>query len=70
MVAVLEPVGLTGLPVGGVTGVVASSGICCTSSVRLGVVGFAGVVTVGSELGLIGVAMVGSTAATTASLGG
>ena len=62
VVAVLA--GLEGLPVGGVTGVVASRGICCTSSVRLGVAGFAAVAGVfGSVATGVTVVVVGSTAA-------
>lgn len=62
----LEPV-VDGLVVGGVTGVVASNGICCTSKVRLGVAvlegGVAGLFgSVG--VGVTGVVMVGSTVAT------
>lgn len=60
VVAVLEAVGVAGLPVGGVTGVVASRGICCTSRVRLGVtaleVGVAGVfgsVAIGVTAGVV-----------------
>ena len=56
VVAVLA--GLDGLPVGGVTGVVASRGIGCTSSVRLGVAGLAAVV---AGAGVFGSAATGAT---------
>ena len=65
VVAVLA--GLVGLPVGGVTGVVARSGICCTSRVRLGVAGFAAVVAGAGVFGSVATGVtvvVGSTAAT------